>query len=52
MQWHIREKLTLEETIGKYIIAYLELQRKTAIHNAPYVPKYASLDISDAGILV
>lgn len=31
----------LEETIGKYIIAHLELHRKTAVHNAPDVPQFA-----------
>ena len=41
----------LEETIGKCVIAYLELHRKTAICNASYVPKYAPLDNFDAGIL-
>lgn len=30
----------LEETIGKYVIAYLELHRKTVIHTAPYVLKF------------
>lgn len=30
----------LEETIGKYIIVYLELHRKTVIHTAPYVLKF------------
>lgn len=43
---------TLKETIGKYITGYLELQRKTVIHNAPYVPKYAPLDILNTGIFV
>lgn len=42
----------LEETIGIYIIAYLELHRKTAIHNAPYVLKYVPMNISGAGKLV
>lgn len=36
-----RRNSDLEETIGKYKIAYLGLHRKTAIRNAPDVPKFA-----------
>lgn len=42
----------LKEAIGKYIIVYSELQRKTAIHNARYVPRYAPWISLFAGILV
>lgn len=41
-----------KEAIGKYVIVYSELQRKTAIHNAPYVPRYAPWTSLFAGILV
>lgn len=42
----------VEETTRKYIVAYLELHRETAIHNAPHVPRYTPLDIFAAGITV
>lgn len=42
----------VEETTGKYIMAYLELHRKTAIYNVPYVPQYTPLDVFAAGVSV
>lgn len=40
----------LEETTVKYTMAYLEVQRKTAIHNASYVPQYTPQNIFADGI--